>query len=280
MSLILDALKKADDKRAKAPEQAPPTPETVELISVSNDAINAEALKTIAIKNWGMLCVCLFLCGLIVVLLYLLLNSKNEKNRQYSDAQAPTLQPIKRENTQAPNPATQQYINNNTPQSTKQNLDQNSKQNIEPGTEKNIDSLYAEAAPQTWVNTQNDTAAQKSYNSTQAIYDQANATYKNRSNIQPKNDDTPDQISNPNAVKDIKKMPKSFQESIPTIFYNQHNYPLVEGEPSIVLNKQILMEGDSLDNGIYIHAILENKVVLIKDNIYFSLRARNSWVNF
>lgn len=261
MSLILDALKKADDKRAKAPEPAQPAPETVELISVNNDALNAEALKAIAIKNWGMLCVCLFLCGLIVVLLYLLLDSKSEQNRY---PQTPTVQPIKRHVLHAPT--------------------QHSLEKPDQNTDQKIDSLYAQAAPQTSSSGQNVQAdhvsSQQSNSSTQAIYDHANAAQKVRRENTQDNGGIRNQTHNPNAIKDIKKMSKLFQESVPTLLYSQHSYPLVEGEPSIVLNKQTLAEGDSLDNGIYVHAILEDKVVLIKDNTYFSLLARNSWINF
>lgn len=239
MSLILDALKKAEDKRSEAPENPAP-PEPLEIPVNSTDTLNAQVLKALALKNWGLLCVCFFLCILIAVLVYLLLDSRNQQPIRAVHV-TPNTQPIAR-TSDGISIGTSAIDNTGSG-----SLNTSSNQN-------NIDSLYEQNAPQASSHT--------------PYTEPRSGTLR-----------TAPATQSTSSIKDIKAMPKPFQESVPTIFYSQHNFP-IEGEPSVILNKNTLVEGESLENGIFVHAILEDKVILIKDNQYFSLQARNSWINF
>jgi len=78
--------------------------------------------------------------------------------------------------------------------------------------------------------------------------------------------------------KSIKELPQSVQDSIPTLMYSYHHYQ--PGNSTVTINKQILRENSTLDGGLRVIKILPDGVVLATGDYQFELPARNSWLNF
>ena len=79
-------------------------------------------------------------------------------------------------------------------------------------------------------------------------------------------------------VGGIRALPLAAQNDIPTLMYGQHNYRL-GGDSSIVLNGKTLREGDSLGGGLAVDAIVADGVIMRYRDHHFALKALSSWVN-
>lgn len=79
-------------------------------------------------------------------------------------------------------------------------------------------------------------------------------------------------------VGGIRALPLAAQNDIPTLMYGQHNYRL-GGDSSIVLNGKTLREGDSLGGGLSVDAIVADGVIMRYRDHHFALKALSSWVN-
>lgn len=82
----------------------------------------------------------------------------------------------------------------------------------------------------------------------------------------------------PPAVGNIRDLPLSVQNRIPTLMYAAHEY-LQGDRPSVVLNSQRLYEGQTLQGGLRIERIEQDGVIISLDNHRFKLNALSSWVN-
>ena len=77
----------------------------------------------------------------------------------------------------------------------------------------------------------------------------------------------------------IKGLPFSTQETIPTLMYAQHNY-VASGNSTVVLNGKVYRENSSVADGIVLIKIVEDGIVLKKDNTQFKMPALSSWLNY
>ena len=69
------------------------------------------------------------------------------------------------------------------------------------------------------------------------------------------------------------------KDSIPTLYYQRHDYSSNVAISTVVLNGDTLRVGGSLGQGIKVEEILPDSVVLSYQGTQFRLRALNSWVN-
>lgn len=77
----------------------------------------------------------------------------------------------------------------------------------------------------------------------------------------------------------IKDLPFSVQESIPTLIYSDHIYD-ISGQSSVILNSKRYVVGSKIDGNISIEKILEDGLILRSGNHRFKMQALNTWLNF
>ena len=77
----------------------------------------------------------------------------------------------------------------------------------------------------------------------------------------------------------ITQMPSRFQRTVPSINYEVHMYA-EGGKGFVTINGSVLKTGAVIDPGLRVIAILEDSVVLEFNNQQFRLPALNSWVNY
>ncbi len=80
-------------------------------------------------------------------------------------------------------------------------------------------------------------------------------------------------------VKTIKELPFSAQEKIPTLMYSGHHYSN-KGASSIVINGKTLRERSTVTAGIRVEKILTDGVLFQQGNTTFKMQALNSWLNY
>lgn len=78
-------------------------------------------------------------------------------------------------------------------------------------------------------------------------------------------------------LPEIHDLPNNILEKIPSLGYSEHNYNANGG--NVKINGEIKHVNDQLGNGIVIDKILEDGMILHIDNYSFKMRAMNSWVN-
>ena len=78
-------------------------------------------------------------------------------------------------------------------------------------------------------------------------------------------------------LPDLHDLPSQVKEKIPSLNYNEHNYNNNGG--SVKINGNIHHANDQLANGLVIDKILEDGMILHIDNYSFKMRALNSWIN-
>lgn len=80
-------------------------------------------------------------------------------------------------------------------------------------------------------------------------------------------------------VQDFNELPWNTKQQIPTISYQRHNY-LAGGVSSVVINGQTLGEGNiAASSQLIVQEIFVDGVVLKRGNVVFKLRALNGWIN-
>lgn len=294
MSLILDALKKADKKRSESPPQDNTAARDAELMQSGDQPLDAAQLKNLAIKNWGMVCVCLILTSLVLFLAYLLIGenyeaNNNEGNLNAQEKNESNFITLQREAYKA----TQQ--DQSALEGKTANQSQIDSLYAQPGSEEHpkpileneqtsssdIDSLYA-----------NDNAInQETRNATarfnQTLKEQNFETASLTTQSAPNENSIPEdlreayeKINDPHAdVLDLRSMPPTFQDSIPTLMYSKHKY-IERGTSTITINKQRLFEGSILDSNIKVVSIKKRSVILQVGGTQFKVLAMNSWINF
>ena len=77
----------------------------------------------------------------------------------------------------------------------------------------------------------------------------------------------------------ISDLSHQTKDSIPTIFYERHDYSDDQAQSSVVLGGKTLKVGGSPGAGVKVEEILPDSVVLSYRGTQFRLRALNSWVN-
>ena len=77
----------------------------------------------------------------------------------------------------------------------------------------------------------------------------------------------------------IADLSQQTKDSIPTIFYERHDYSDDKSQSAVVCNGKSLKVGGSPAAGVKVEEILPDSVVLSYRGTQFRLRALNSWVN-
>lgn len=247
MSLILDALKKADVKRSQSPPDEQVAPATTNIVD-SKDAINAERLKQLAAANWGMLCVSIFLSVLVVVLVFFLLGTEDENTKSRQSHEANSRKIIRDNPSSMPALKAQNDIDS---------LYQTNKVEAQPES-RGIKELYNDRTTHEF--------------STPVATQLPALRAPPSSNVEV----TPGEFS---SVKNLKEMPPAFQDAIPTLMYTQHIYEK-NGTSLVVMNKRKYFVGEQVVAQVEIVDILAQEIVLKKNGQLFKLNARNSWINF
>ncbi|MDQ2075180.1 general secretion pathway protein GspB [Marinimicrobium sp. ABcell2] len=79
-------------------------------------------------------------------------------------------------------------------------------------------------------------------------------------------------------VPQVHELPRTLQQSIPSIHYNDHQYR-DSAASTVVLNGRELRAGAQLSQDLQVDDILDDGVVMIFKGQKFKLRAHNSWIN-
>ena len=74
----------------------------------------------------------------------------------------------------------------------------------------------------------------------------------------------------------LHKLPVLFQNEIPTLMYNLHDFE----QGSVMINKKRYQAGATMPNGVVVEQVLYDGVLLNYSGRRFKLSALNSWVNF
>ena len=88
---------------------------------------------------------------------------------------------------------------------------------------------------------------------------------------------TPTSINQFANLPDLHDLPNQVLVKIPSLNYSEHNYNNIGG--SVKINGEIKHANDQLAPGVVIDKILEDGMILHLENYSFKMRALNSWVN-
>lgn len=77
----------------------------------------------------------------------------------------------------------------------------------------------------------------------------------------------------------LESLSQQTKDSIPTIYYQRHDYASQASRSAVVLNGKTLKVGGSPASGVKVDEILTDSVVLNYRGTQFRLRALNSWIN-
>jgi len=92
-----------------------------------------------------------------------------------------------------------------------------------------------------------------------------------------------DELENANldehSVPLLSSLSQQTKDSVPTIFYERHDYSDNQAQSSVVLNGKSTKVGGSPTAGLKVEEILPDSVVLNYRGTQFRLRALNSWIN-
>ena len=75
----------------------------------------------------------------------------------------------------------------------------------------------------------------------------------------------------------IRDLPWTLQDTIPSLTYSAHNYS--QYNATVTINKKTYRKGSKLANNLFIEKILEDGIILKYNNERFKMRALSSWVN-
>ncbi|WNO09913.1 general secretion pathway protein GspB [Teredinibacter sp. KSP-S5-2] len=263
MSLILDALNKADRERQ-------PPPSTPDIQSIHQPYVAPVEIapwkKGIPYALGGMSLV------LFVLVIYLLSNKNSETT-------PPAIVKATPPSVTATPPPVQPYIDNvpaqqpdTTPPAVSP-VTQQPTQAVKPvvkAPEKKaqykpaVDSLYSREQVTQEVEPEQTTQR---------------APAKPKEEKRPQLDEqTIQQLMAGESIQSVRDLPWSIQEKIPTIMYAEHNYQ-TNGNSSVTLNKAVKRKGDQVFPGIYIEEIRPESLVLKYQGEKFKLDALSSWVN-
>ena len=78
----------------------------------------------------------------------------------------------------------------------------------------------------------------------------------------------------------LTELPWRVQQNIPSIDFTQHNYSRYPGESNVELNRQLLKAGEQVAPGLRLLSIDPEFITLNFQGTKFRLWALNSWVNF
>lgn len=76
----------------------------------------------------------------------------------------------------------------------------------------------------------------------------------------------------------VRSLPLATQNAVPTLMYSAHNYH-PDGKSSVIINRRLRYEGDQVADGVTLESIEPEGVILRMGSHRFTLRAKVSWVN-
>lgn len=91
-------------------------------------------------------------------------------------------------------------------------------------------------------------------------------------------------ISNSNSIENfvdigiIRDLPTQVQNKIPSLFYSEHNY-VENGRSYVILNGKKRYKGDAIAARLSLQDILEDGIIARFDKHSFKMKALSSWVN-
>jgi len=275
MSLILDALRKADRERQQQQTDVP-----------GIDAAHSLAPAP-AKKPWQWLALTLLLSLLLAAVIWLLLERSdvkavkqnaavaNSAHRVDASAVAIGTQPLPESKVAAPKP--HKIDTNAKPEQANDPLPKldttinSAKKAAEPPSHKaivhddEVARLYRQPAPEelsTPVAPRPSVAAV-----TATVKPKAVQNEPPRSSL----------LAAYPEVGTIRDLPLALQNSIPTLMYGAHKYRQ-DGESEVVINNQSLRQGQRLGE-LSLELIVEDGVIMRKGEHRFRLKAMSSWVN-
>lgn len=95
--------------------------------------------------------------------------------------------------------------------------------------------------------------------------------------VSPENIESPKSITQFKNLPELHALPNNILDKVPTLTYSEHNYNVNGG--SVKINGTYYHVNDQITNGIIIDQILEDGMILHIDNYSFKMRAMNSWIN-
>jgi len=263
MSLLLDALNKADQERKRGGENP-------------NIGSNHDAQVTHAnTKPFNV--TILVIAGIVLTFLLIAVYWLGQKNQQApteknnATTNISTATPVQKRAPIALNDSTIKHTNDaasntdNNPnnEQNEQTISPSIKNATELADDESIASLYQHQANNT-VPIPNSTPIETESNQ-QTITNPAVPAA------------SPMSITQFANIPDIQDLPSSVLQRIPSLKYSEHNYNNNGG--NVVINGVIKHVNDQLSDGLVIDKILEDGMILHFENYSFKMRAMNTWLN-
>jgi len=291
MSLILDALNKADRENRK-PESSP-----------NLETEHAQPIELPAkSSNLSWIFLMLFICAVFGVAVFFIFNKSNPFTNR-----SQIIEPTFTDSAQAKNvspalvTASSQTITSNTMNNTTTSLQTNvAVQTPNKAEELRQKFIQAQYAQQQTVNkdltSQSPTQQPKAQKQITGLYQQPTATQQGtpketvpvatkKPKIQtPKKhtENVPKQISTSDSQLDfydhigsVRDLPFNAQNNVPTMMYTEHNYK----RKSVTINGKEYREKSSIGKGLVIEKVLEDGLILKYQQYTFKMRAYNNWIN-
>jgi cytoskeletal protein RodZ len=242
MSLLLDALNKADQERKR--NEATPG------INSNHGQVGDHSNRTISIAV-----IAAALIGFVILLAAIYWLGQRSTATTSTTATAISSTPTK--------PNVSQPMRNNlaaaaTPTSTESAPEINN-------AEQDVASLYAQNTP----------TAEPAAPTVEILASNNNDNTEALPSTVPTS--TPTSITQFANLPDLHDLPSQILVKIPSLNYSEHNYNNIGG--NVKINGEIKHINDQLAPGLVIDKILEDGMILHLDNYSFKMRALNSWVN-
>ena len=277
MSLLLDALKKADHER-RTQEDAH---------SLNTHDLKANTGKQ-RLPSWlwlliGVLTIC------VLVLLVLLL-SKQLASDEIADSTVAIAAPTRAELTQRANQGERHQTSHNESAKTKDEiqvpankkfLDTKPQQQRQPETRPDdgiLDLYKEETLPEDSGGDETTNAPGQSAPAARQPVSTQSLSRESASNSGLTTLNENSYMAHGDRAE-IKDLPLSMQENIPTLIYSEHNY-LEGGASYIVINGQRLIEGNRISGDLQLEKILSDGILMRLADRRLRMRALNSWLNY
>lgn len=280
MSLILDALNKADSERSK---------NNTPSLNSNHDAIASDAStksNTRVIFALGTITILL----LIALVVLFLKDKDNVKDRDNAKDRRNAEVSVK-----APVPASSQKreIASQTPTkssaSEKQPLDFAPPETVKPEKaisqqddekyaqikKKLIEAQYKKAAEEP-IEPVVQKPEEKQVKIT-SIYEKSHTVNQQNATSSEQPNSNADSLKQFTKIGNIRDLPTAIQQSIPTIMYSAHNYN--SNNASVTLNNKKRKKGQQVSDQLYIEYILRDGIILRFREHKFKMSALSSWVN-
>ncbi|MFL0799969.1 MAG: general secretion pathway protein GspB [Agarilytica sp.] len=267
MSLILDALNKADNERN--------TDDTPSLSSDHDGQVERRAPELNPKVIYGLIAALILL---VCVVIALMLGGKG--NSTANPASVDTAIPTNNmEDSQSPS-----SLQANVPTQPQPNQ-QTSTDPAEPNRysemkEKLIAKQYDEAAKTASEEPKSTaTIADKKVASIYQKSAETTTKAKQKKKAPPKPTPAPKlpSLADYPSLDFIGDMPYAKQKAIPTLMYNDHSYS--KDNATVILNKITRRQGQQISDQLFLEAIVEDGIVLKYQGLRFKIGAYNSWIN-